>query len=52
MTGRLLVVLIGGWLAVHVLQAGLVGLGGVTALGLAAWAVVLAGAFRLYAHLR
>jgi Na+-driven multidrug efflux pump len=52
MTCRLLVVVIGGWLAVEVMQAGLVGLGVVTALGLAAWGVVLAGAFRLYARLR
>jgi putative MATE family efflux protein len=52
MTCRLLVVVIGGWIAVQVLQTGLVGLAAVTALGLAAWGVVLAGAFRFYANLR
>ena len=52
MTCRLLVVVLGGWVAIEVLQAGLVGLGLVTALGLASWGIVLAAAFRLYAHLR
>jgi putative MATE family efflux protein len=52
MTCRLLVVVLGGWIAIPVLQAGLEGLGVVTALGLAAWGIVLAGAFRLYARLR
>ena len=42
MTCRLLVVVIGGWIAIEVLQAGLVGLAVVTALGLAAWGVVQA----------
>ncbi|HEY4891474.1 MAG TPA: MATE family efflux transporter, partial [Reyranella sp.] len=52
MTCRLLVVVLGGWVAIEVLQAGLAGLGVVTALGLASWGIVLAVAFRLYAHLR
>jgi putative MATE family efflux protein len=52
MTCRLLVVVIGGWIAHHTLHAGLVGLAAVTALGLAAWAAVQAVAFRFYAHLR
>ena len=52
MTCRLLVVVLGGWVAIEVLQAGLVGLGLVTALGLATWGIVQAVAFRLYAHLR
>jgi putative MATE family efflux protein len=52
MTCRLLVVVLGGWIAIEVLQAGLVGLGVVTALGLATWGVVQAVAFRLYANLR
>jgi putative MATE family efflux protein len=52
MTCRLLVVVLGGWVAIEVLQAGLVGLGLVTALGLASWGIVQAVAFRLYAHLR
>lgn len=52
MTCRLLVVVVGGWIAIEVLQAGLVGLGVVTALGLAAWGIVLLAAFRFYAHLR
>jgi putative MATE family efflux protein len=51
-TCRLLVVLIGGWIAVDVLQAGLVGLAVVTALGLAAWGIVQSVAFRFYANLR
>ncbi len=51
MTCRLLAVVLGGWIAIHVLQTGLVGLGVVTALGLATWGVVLAGAFRFYARL-
>ncbi len=52
MTCRLLVVVIGGWIAVQVLQTGLVGLAVVTALGLAAWGIVQAVAFRFYANLR
>ena len=52
MTCRLLVVVAGGWIALKVLQADLMGLGVVTALGLATWGIVLAGAFRLYARLR
>ena len=52
MTCRLLVVVLGGWVAIEVLQAGLVGLAVVTALGLATWGIVQAVAFRLYAHLR
>jgi Na+-driven multidrug efflux pump len=52
MSCRLLVVVGGGWIAIEVLQSGLVGLGVVTALGLAAWGVVLMGAFRFYARLR
>ena len=52
MTCRLLVVVLGGWVAIEVLHAGLVGLGLVTALGLASWGIVQAVAFRLYAHLR
>jgi len=49
---RLVVVVLGGWIAIEVLHAGLVGLGVITALGLATWGLVLAGAFRFYAHLR
>jgi putative MATE family efflux protein len=52
MTCRLLVVVLGSWIAIEVLHAGLIGLGVVTALGLATWGVVLAGAFRFYARLR
>ena len=52
MTCRLLVVVIGGWIAHHSLHAGLVGLAAVTALGLAVWAAVQAVAFRFFAHLR
>jgi len=52
MSCRLLVVVLGGWIAIEVLHSGLVGLGLVTALGLATWGAVLAGAFRLYARLR
>jgi putative MATE family efflux protein len=52
MTCRLLVVVIGGWIAHHTLNAGLVGLAVVTALGLVTWAAVQAVAFRFYAHLR
>jgi putative MATE family efflux protein len=40
MTCRLLIVVLGGWIAIEVLQAGLVGLGVVTALGLATWGIV------------
>jgi hypothetical protein len=52
MTCRLLVVVVGGWIAIQVLHADLVGLAIVTALGLATWGIVLAGSFRLYARLR
>jgi putative MATE family efflux protein len=52
MTCRLSVVLLGGWIAIEVLHAGLAGLGVVTALGLAAWAIIQAAAFRFYARLR
>ncbi len=52
MTCRLLIVVLGGWVAIEVLHAGLVGLGLVTALGLASWGIVQAVAFRLYARLR
>ena len=52
MSCRLLVVVIGGWIAIEILQAGLVGLGVVTALGLAAWGIVLLSAFRFHARLR
>src|SRR5436190_10237332 len=52
MTGRLLVVVVGGWIAINVLQAGLVGLAVVTALGLATWGLVQMVAFRFYARLR
>ena len=52
MTCRLLVVVIGGWIAIQMLHTGLVGLALVTALGLAAWGGVLAGAFRFRANLR
>ena len=48
---RLLVVVMGGWVAVHILHAGLVGLAIVTALGLAALGGILAGSFRLFARL-
>jgi putative MATE family efflux protein len=51
MTCRLLVVLLGGWIAIEVLHTGLVGLGLVTALGLATWGIVQAVAFGLYARL-
>jgi putative MATE family efflux protein len=52
MACRLAVVVIGGWIAVGVLQAGLVGLAVVTALGLAAWGIVQSLAFRFRANLR
>jgi putative MATE family efflux protein len=52
MACRLAVVVIGGWIAVEVLHAGLVGLAVVTALGLAAWGIVQSVAFRFYANLR
>jgi Na+-driven multidrug efflux pump len=52
MACRLLIVLVGGWIAIEVLHAGLAGLGVVTALGLAAWGIVQSAAFHLYARLR
>jgi hypothetical protein len=48
---RLVVVAAGGWLAIHVVGAGLVGLGIVTFAGLAAMGSVLSLAFLLYADL-
>jgi len=52
MTCRLLVVVVGGWIAIEVLHAGLAGLGVVTALGLAAWGILQSAAFHLYTRLR
>ncbi|MCX7363647.1 MAG: MATE family efflux transporter [Alphaproteobacteria bacterium] len=52
MTCRLIVVVLGGWIAIQVLHSGLVGLAVVTALGLATWGIVQAAAFHLYARLR
>ena len=52
MSCRLLVVVIGGWIAVETLHAGLPGLAVVTALGLAIWAAVQAFAFRFFANLK
>jgi Na+-driven multidrug efflux pump len=49
---RLLVVVSGGWIAMHVVDAGPVGLGVVTAAGLAAMGTILALSFRRYARLR
>jgi hypothetical protein len=51
MSCRLAVVVVGGWIVIRLLQTGLVGLGVVTALGLATWAIVLLGAFRFRARL-
>ena len=48
---RLVVVAIGGWIATHLLDASLVGLGIVTFAGLAAMGSVLSLAFLLYADL-
>lgn len=52
MTCRLLVVVVGGWIAIDILQGGIVSLGTVTALGLATWGLVLMAAFRFHARLR
>ena len=52
MSCRLAVVVAGGWIALHVLDTGLIGLAVVTALGLAAWGIVLLAAFRFRANLR
>jgi putative MATE family efflux protein len=51
MACRLVVVVTGGWIAVRVLHAGLVGIAVVTALGLTTMGVVMAGAFRFRAKL-
>jgi putative MATE family efflux protein len=51
MTCRLVVVIAGGWIAVHVLQAGLAGIAVITALGLLTMGGVLIGAFRFCAKL-
>lgn len=52
MSCRLAVVVVGGWIAIDSLQAGLVGLATVTALGLAVWCAVQATAFRFFVKLR
>jgi putative MATE family efflux protein len=52
MSCRLLVVVIGGWIAIETLRAGLPGLAVVTALGLGVWALMQAVAFRLFANLK
>lgn len=52
MSCRLLVVVIGGWVAIETLRAGLPGLAIVTALGLGVWAAVQAFAFRFFANLK
>lgn len=51
MTCRLVVVVLGGWIAVDLLQAGLDGIAIVTALGLVTMGGVLIGAFRFFARL-
>lgn len=51
MTCRLGVVVLGGWIAVDVLHAGLTGIAVVTALGLVTMGGVLTGAFRFFAKL-
>jgi Na+-driven multidrug efflux pump len=52
MSCRLLVVVIGGWIAIDALHAGLTGLAVVTALGLGTWATIQAIAFRFFANLK
>jgi Na+-driven multidrug efflux pump len=47
---QLLVVVVGCWISIHIVHAGLVGLAAVTALGLVALGGFLAGSFRLFAH--
>ena len=47
---RLAVVALGGWIAVEILHAGLIGIAVVTALGLVTMGGVLIGAFRLFAR--
>ncbi|GEP58672.1 MATE family efflux transporter [Reyranella soli] len=51
MGSRLAVVVLGGWIAVEILQTGLVGIAVVTALGLVTMGGVLIGAFRFFAKL-
>jgi putative MATE family efflux protein len=51
MASRLAVVVLGGWIAVEILQAGLGGIATVTALGLVTMGSVLIGAFRFFAKL-
>ncbi|MFO1158647.1 MAG: MATE family efflux transporter [Reyranellaceae bacterium] len=51
MSCRLAVVLLGGWIAIEILHAGLVGIAIVTALGLVTMGGVLIGAFRFFAKL-
>jgi putative MATE family efflux protein len=51
MTCRLVVVVLGGWIAVEFLHAGLTGIAVVTALGLVTMGGVLTGAFRFFAKL-
>lgn len=52
MSCRLAVVVLGGWIAVEILQTGLTGIAVVTALGLVTMGGVLIGAFRFFASLR
>ncbi|MBI2737348.1 MAG: MATE family efflux transporter [Rhodospirillales bacterium] len=52
MSCRLAVVVLGGWIAVEILQTGLAGIAVVTALGLVTMGGVLIGAFRFFARLR
>jgi putative MATE family efflux protein len=52
MASRLLVVVLGGWIAIEILHTGLAGLAVVTALGLATWGIAQATAFHFYALLR
>ncbi len=52
MSCRLAVVVLGGWIAVEILQTGLTGIAVVTALGLVTMGGVLIGAFRFFARLR
>jgi putative MATE family efflux protein len=48
---RLIVVVLGGWIAIEFLHTGLIGIAVVTALGLVTMGSVLTGAFRFFARL-